>query len=239
MKRYNAHSIARLFPFAAICAITFPLVGCGGGGSVGRMTPLPDPASTPVPVVTPNAPSPLPSPTPAPVETPIPIPTHTPEPAETPTPMPTPTPVPTPTPGPVVDVPVEAGPSMEAEEAVNNFRIAEGLAPLRHQVKLAKAAQEYAQRMAAEGFFNHNDPQGKTVLDRVTGAGYSWAIVGENLARVKTKPGNEIGYTVNGWMNSEVHRANILKAEYTETGIGIGKAADGTTYLVQVFASPK
>lgn len=201
------------------------------------MTPLPDPISTPAPVVTPSAPSPLPSPTPAPAETPNPLPTPTPAPIETPTP--TPTPVPTPTPGPVIDAPGEDDTSTDAEEAINRFRIAEGVAPLRHQAKLAKAAQEYAQRMATEGFFNHNDPQGKTVLDRVTGVGYSWAIVGENLARVKTKPGNEIGYTVNGWINSEVHRANILKAEYTETAIGIAKATDGTTYLVQVFASPK
>lgn len=75
-------------------------------------------------------------------------------------------------------------------------------------------------------------------MDRVSDSGYRWRIVGENLARVKTKPGNEVNFTVNGWMNSEKHRANILRPEYTEGAVGVAKMTDGTTYLVQVFASP-
>ncbi|MBC8134724.1 MAG: CAP domain-containing protein [Fibrella sp.] len=63
--------------------------------------------------------------------------------------------------------------------------------------------------------------------------------MGENLARVRTKPGNEIGFAVDGWMKSAVHRGNILRADYTQSAVGVARSADGTTYLVQVFASPR
>jgi uncharacterized protein YkwD len=153
--------------------------------------------------------------------------------------MPTPIPVATPAADPATEEPIGDSVSEAAEDAINAVRIAEGLTPLRHDRKLAKVAAEYARRMAAEGFYSHNDPQGKTVLDRVNGAGYAWGIVGENLARVKTKPGNEVPFTVSGWMNSTKHRANILRADYSDSAIGVAKSSDGMTYLVQVFAAPQ
>jgi uncharacterized protein YkwD len=233
MKRYNAHPVARLFPLLAACTTAFAVTGCGGGGgSISRVSPLPEPISMPAPVVVP----PDATPTPVPVETPVPLPTPATSPS--PSPDPTPTPVASPTPGPVLEAPDADEISASAEESINRLRAASGLAPLRHHEKLADVAQAYARRMGTEGFFSHNDPEGRTVLDRVTGAGYRWRIVGENLARVKTKPGNEANFTVNGWMNSEKHRANILRPEYTESAVGIARTADGTTYLVQIFATP-
>ena len=44
---------------------------------------------------------------------------------------------------------------------------------------------------------------------------------------------------VEGWMNSEGHRANILQGNYTEIGIGVAKAANGALYYTQVFAKPR
>jgi uncharacterized protein YkwD len=233
MKRYNAHPVARLFPILAVCTTAFALTGCGGGGgSISRMSPLPEPVTTPAPIGVP----PVVAPTPVPEETPAPNPT--PDATQSPVVVPTPVPVVTPVPDPILEAPETDVLSASAEESVNRLRAAAGLAPLRHHATLAHVAQAYAQKMGTEGFFSHSDPEGKTVLDRVTGAGYRWRIVGENLARVKTKPGNEVAFTVNGWMNSAVHRANILRPDYTEGGVGIAKMPDGTTYLVQVFASP-
>lgn len=143
-----------------------------------------------------------------------------------------------PSPDPVTESPVEDGTSSGAEAAINRVRVDWGLPALRHDHKLEQVAEAYARRMATEGFYSHSDPEGKSVLDRVTAAGYEWAVVGENLARVRTKPGNEIEFAVNGWMNSPVHRANILRADYSESAVGMAEAADGATYLVQVLASP-
>jgi uncharacterized protein YkwD len=58
---------------------------------------------------------------------------------------------------------------------------------------------------------------------------------GENVAE---------GYTsgaalVAGWMTSPAHRANILSARYTETGVGTARAKNGRTYHAQVFALPR
>lgn len=42
-----------------------------------------------------------------------------------------------------------------------------------------------------------------------------------------------------GWLDSPGHRANILKAEFTEIGVGVA-TGDGKygIYWVQVFATP-
>jgi uncharacterized protein YkwD len=40
-------------------------------------------------------------------------------------------------------------------------------------------------------------------------------------------------------MTSPPHRANILSAKYTETGVGMARAENGRVYSVQVFGRPK
>lgn len=41
--------------------------------------------------------------------------------------------------------------------------------------------------------------------------------------------------TVEGWMNSQGHRENILLPYWRNEGIGIAKASDGTVYITQNF----
>lgn len=43
---------------------------------------------------------------------------------------------------------------------------------------------------------------------------------------------------VAGWMDSEGHRANILKTDYTEIDVAVAKNAKGEPYWVQVFGKP-
>ena len=40
---------------------------------------------------------------------------------------------------------------------------------------------------------------------------------------------------MNGWMNSYGHRANILKSNYTQLGVGYALDSNGNTYWVQMF----
>lgn len=82
--------------------------------------------------------------------------------------------------------------------------------------ELQRAAYKHSQNMAEANFFQHRDPSGQEVYERVLAEGYNPKIVGENIAA---------GYdtaeeVVAAWMASPTHRANILDCSYTETGIG-------------------
>ena len=127
--------------------------------------------------------------------------------------------------------------AQRAIELTNEQRAAAGLAPLAWNGNLASSAAAYAQDMAARDYFSHHSPEGTTPVDRNRDAGYPsqwWGLyVGENLAR---------GYTSSedvmvGWMASESHRANVLRPEWMDIGIGIAVAPNGTVYWAQEFGS--
>jgi len=74
-----------------------------------------------------------------------------------------------------------------------------------------------------------------TLASRLKLVGYAYRSSGENVAE---------GYTsgaalMASWMTSPPHRANILSAKYTETGVGMARSKSGRVYSVQVFGRPK
>jgi cell division septation protein DedD len=105
--------------------------------------------------------------------------------------------------------------------------------------QLDNAAQAKANDMAARNYWSHDTPDGQSPWTFFTAAGYEYQTAGENLAYGFDTSLN----TVNAWMNSPGHRANILNTTYTEVGFGIANAADyqGTgpeTIVVAEYASP-
>ncbi len=116
----------------------------------------------------------------------------------------------------------------------NAERANAGVAALTVNPTLQAVAEAYAEQMVTQGFIGHTDPAGNSIDDRVTAAGYSWIAVGENLAYGPCTAEDAI----NGWMNSEGHRANILNAVFTETGVGAYPGPDYPMYWVHVFATP-
>ncbi len=72
--------------------------------------------------------------------------------------------------------------------------------------------------------------------DRVRDGGYKYETMAENLAVGAGRATLE--NIMKAWMESKGHRANILGAEYTEIGVGIASAKDGTRYITQIFARP-
>lgn len=125
--------------------------------------------------------------------------------------------------------------SMAAQvlERTNAFRAENGQAPLSLNAELTAAAQAYAERMAAEGFFSHTSPDGTTVGERITDAGYNWRTYGENIA---------YGYAsadavMQGWIGSAGHRANLLNAGFKDLGVGYAESRSGTPYWVQNFGA--
>lgn len=102
---------------------------------------------------------------------------------------------------------------------------------------LQKAAQMKADDMAAKGYFAHNSPEGLTPWHWFQEAGYNFSFAGENLA-VYFSDSVELE---KAWMNSPLHRANILGSSFTEIGIATAKGVyqgRETVYVVQEFGRP-
>jgi uncharacterized protein YkwD len=122
-------------------------------------------------------------------------------------------------------------------ELTNADRAGNGLGDLAVNPVLQKAAQMKADDMAAKGYFAHNSPEGITPWHWFKEAGYGFSFAGENLA-VYFSDSAELE---RAWMNSPLHRANILNSYFTEIGIATAKGAyqgRETVYVVQEFGRP-
>ena len=103
-------------------------------------------------------------------------------------------------------------------ELTNAERGKLNLAPLELSVELQVAAQTYSQVLAAGDCFEHTCGPMPQLTDRNAAAGYAgWTWLGENIAGGYATPEAVMA----GWMASSAHRANILKVEFTEIGIGV------------------
>jgi uncharacterized protein YkwD len=122
-------------------------------------------------------------------------------------------------------------------DEVNRVRRARHLLPLELYEGLLPVARDYSRRMAEEHFFSHNDPDGRTVRERVGEADIKWRMVGENLAYSNGYI-NPVAASLHGWMESPGHRANILDPDYRLTAIGAWIGADGTVFFTEIFLKP-
>jgi uncharacterized protein YkwD len=152
---------------------------------------------------------------------------------------PAPVPVQTPPPAPAPAAPSRASTRAAASitdsifALTNRERLRADLTPLRRSAELTRAAQIQAEQMAAAQKLAHEIPGARysTLGSRLKLVGYAASASGENIAE---------GYTsgaalLAGWMTSTAHRANILSARFTETGVGTARSKSGRTYHAQVF----
>ncbi len=119
---------------------------------------------------------------------------------------------------------------------VNKERSKAGLVSLSKNNQLTNSAQGYAQYMADGNFFAHVGPNGSTFITRNKAAGYTpYHYLGENIAAGQRSP-QEV---MTAWMNSSGHRANILKPEFKEIGVGymLKRGTAYGTYWVQEFGA--
>jgi uncharacterized protein YkwD len=117
---------------------------------------------------------------------------------------------------------------------VNRVRKAHNLMPLELSEELLEVARDYSRRMAEEGFFAHNDPDGQTVRERISKAHIRWHVVGENLAYSNGYI-NPVAASMSGWMDSPGHRRNILDPDWRQTAIGAWISSNGTVYFTEIF----
>jgi uncharacterized protein YkwD len=118
-------------------------------------------------------------------------------------------------------------------QQINKIRKQQGLSELSYSDQLASVARQYSQKMAERNFFSHTSPDGDSVADRVKSAKIFYWMVGENLFR-STNITQPVPAAVEGWMNSPGHRANILRSEYRETGIGVWRVGN-SYWITQIF----
>lgn len=105
---------------------------------------------------------------------------------------------------------------------VNEERGKVGCSPVTASASLTSLAQDFSDDMAARGFFDHTDPDGKSPWDRADAAGVS-GLGGENIARGQA----DAQAVMDAWMNSDGHRANILNCDYKTLGVGVHYGAGG------------
>src|SRR5699024_3830841 len=104
----------------------------------------------------------------------------------------------------------------EVVELTNKEREKQGLNPLKVDDELSKVAREKSRDMGANNYFSHDSPTYGSPFDMMKQYGISYRTAGENIAKGQRTP-EEV---VNGWMNSDGHRANILSGDFTHIGVG-------------------
>lgn len=114
-------------------------------------------------------------------------------------------------------------------DMVNSARVSMGLKPLQVDMRLVETARLKAADMAEYDYFGHYSPIYGAPGQMAAAAGLPFWI-GENVSE-----GTSVDSIFTGFMNSPPHRANLLRASYTKTGVGIVKV-NGITILVQHFA---
>lgn len=102
----------------------------------------------------------------------------------------------------------------------NRAREASNLPSLKANPRLDIAADKKLHDMIANGYFAHTSPSGVTPWIWISNAGYNYSYAGENLALGYSTPEE----TVQAWLNSPSHRANVLNSHYDEIGVAVGTA---------------
>jgi len=144
-------------------------------------------------------------------------------------------------------------------DRINLERKKKGLSVLVWNEKLNRIARKYSGAMVERRFFSHNDPEGKSFIDRYREGGFECklrngneiCLGAENIAQDNTfrsvtylngtpsydwNSEDEIAASVvKRWIQSRGHRENILTSYFKCQGIGIAISDDGKVFVTQNF----
>lgn len=107
--------------------------------------------------------------------------------------------------------------------------------PLVMQAQLQTAARKHSQDMATKNYFAHANLAGASPFDRMRAEGYKGSTMGENIAA-----GNAtVAATMDQWMKSDGHCANIMSKSFTQLGVGyfMGPTSTYKHYWTQNFGA--
>jgi uncharacterized protein YkwD len=132
---------------------------------------------------------------------------------------------------------VETPQEVQIRGCTNAERASHGLPALADDAGLDTVAHAEASNMLRYQFFDHTDPWGRGIEQRVAALApnLSWTLLGENIAGGQSDPAGACGQ----WMSSPGHRANILNPGYRRIGTGFAAGSSGYgTYYVEDFSAP-
>lgn len=114
----------------------------------------------------------------------------------------------------------------EVVKLVNEERAKYGLQPLEISEKLMQTAREKSEDMATNNYFSHTDPNGYTMAMELN--------LAENIHAGSITPEG----AVRNWLNSKLHRENILNPNYKYIGVGFydNNNSDYQGYWTQHFS---
>ncbi|MBB5172205.1 CAP domain-containing protein [Texcoconibacillus texcoconensis] len=101
----------------------------------------------------------------------------------------------------------------------NALRHQYGLEGLEWHDDTATVAMKHSQDMEANNYFSHTSPGRGELQDRLANEEVGYEMAAENIAAQYV----DGAAAVNGWLNSEGHRVNLLHDEFTHLGVGAYK----------------
>ncbi|HEV2248917.1 MAG TPA: CvpA family protein [Candidatus Limnocylindria bacterium] len=128
-----------------------------------------------------------------------------------------------------------ADPAAEDEmlRLLNAERTSRDLLPLALDPRLVPIARQHSEEMFRLKYFGHQSPVTGSPFDRLATAKISYSRAGENLAYA-----HSVAVAHRGLMDSEGHRENILRPEFTRIGIGVVAAGSYGRMFTQLFMTP-
>ena len=105
--------------------------------------------------------------------------------------------------------------------AVNRFRVAHHLAPLRESAALDRSARQHSLQMGRLGYFAHSSANGTSFWRRIqryySSRNHSYWSVGENLLWVA--PNVSAGRAMKMWIASPEHLRNLMTPQWRQIGL--------------------
>ena len=109
-----------------------------------------------------------------------------------------------------------SGYEQQVVSLVNAERARYSLPALTLRSDLCAYARVKSDDLRTGGYFSHESPTYGSPFSMMRSFGVSYTYAGENIAMGYDSP----AAVVSAWMNSPSHRANILSASFTQTGVG-------------------
>ena len=130
---------------------------------------------------------------------------------------------------------LSADPAAERQmfDLVNEERASAGFKPLIWDDRLVPIARAHSTEMFKLKYFSHQSPVAGSPFDRLKAGGITYTRAGENLAYAQS-----VTVAHRGLMESEGHRQNILRPEFTRIGIGVISAGPYGRMFTQMFVTP-
>ena len=134
----------------------------------------------------------------------------------------------------------ESGVEASVVSMINAIRGESGLPPLGSTSALTVAARGHSEDMATHDFVSHTGSDGSLWYGRIANQGYAYSYALENIYVGNPAFGGTAAGAVDWWMNSQIHRENILSQAVTAIGVGYAYCDTSTYggYYTAVFAKP-